>query len=99
MQHSGKIFIFLAKIKESILERTVLGMGNAFIALDFETANGKRTSICSVGMVKVVNNEIVESFYTLVNPFDYFSQTNIEVHGITPEDVIDAPSFEYVFPI
>ena len=98
MQHSGKIFIFLAKIKESILERTVLGMGNAF-ALDFETANGKRTSICSVGMVKVVNNEIVESFYTLVNPFDYFSQTNIEVHGITPEDVIDAPSFEYVFPI
>ena len=38
-----------------------------FIALDFETANGKRTSICSVGMVKVVNNEIVESFYTLVN--------------------------------
>ena len=26
MQHSGKIFIFLAKIKESILERTVLGM-------------------------------------------------------------------------
>lgn len=98
MQHSGKIFIFLAKIKESILERTVLGMGNAFIALDFETANGKRTSICSVGMVKVVNNEIVESFYTLVNPFDYFSQTNIEVHGITPEDVIDAPSFEYVFP-
>ena len=57
-----KIFIFLAKIKESILERTVLGMENAFIALDFETANGKRTSICSVGMVKVVNNEIVESF-------------------------------------
>ena len=43
-------------------------MENAFIALDFETANGKRTSICSVGMVKVVNNEIVESFYTLVNP-------------------------------
>ena len=93
-----KNIYILAKIKESILERTVLGMENAFIALDFETANGKRTSICSVGMVKVVNNEIVESFYTLVNPFDYFSQTNIEVHGITPEDVIDAPSFEYVFP-
>ena len=57
-----KNIYILAKIKESILERTVLGMGNAFIALDFETANGKRTSICSVGMVKVVNNEIVESF-------------------------------------
>ena len=35
---------------------------NAYIALDFETANGKRTSICSVGMVKVINHQITESF-------------------------------------
>ena len=28
---------------------------NSFIALDFETAN-KRTSICSVGIIKVVDN-------------------------------------------
>ena len=34
---------------------------NAFVALDFETANGKRTSICSVGMVKVIENQITES--------------------------------------
>ena len=60
---------------------------NAFVALDFETANGKRTSICSVGMVKVIDNQITESFHTLVNPFDYFTETNINVHGIHPEDV------------
>ncbi len=42
---------------------------NAFVALDFETANSKRTSICSVGMVKVIDNQITESFHTLVNPF------------------------------
>lgn len=71
---------------------------NSFIALDFETANKKRTSICSVGMVKVVDNEIVETFYTLVNPHDYFSETNIHVHGIHPEDVKDAPDFKEVFP-
>ena len=41
---------------------------NAFVALDFETANSKRTSICSVGMVKVIDNQITESFHTLVNP-------------------------------
>lgn len=46
-------------------------MENSFVALDFETANYKRTSICSVGMVKVVANEIVETFYTLVNPNDF----------------------------
>ena len=45
---------------------------NAFVAIDFETANGKRTSICSVGMVKVIENQITESFHTLVNPNDYF---------------------------
>lgn len=71
---------------------------NAFVALDFETANGKRTSICSVGMVKVVDNEIVETFYTLVNPKDYFSQQNIKVHGIHPEDVETAPDFNFVLP-
>lgn len=47
---------------------------NAFVALDFETANGKRTSICSVGMVKVIDNQITESFHTLINPQDYFSK-------------------------
>lgn len=47
---------------------------DAFVALDFETANGKRTSICSVGMVKVIDSQITETFHTLVNPQDYFSQ-------------------------
>ncbi|MCG1245032.1 3'-5' exonuclease [Staphylococcus epidermidis] len=71
---------------------------NAFVALDFETANSKRTSICSVGMVKVIDNQITESFHTLVNPFDYFTETNITVHGIHPEDVQDAPGFKHVYP-
>lgn len=70
----------------------------AFVALDFETANGKRTSICSVGMVKVIDSQITETFHTLVNPQDYFSQQNIKVHGIQPEDVENAPTFDYVFP-
>ncbi|EKU46844.1 3'-5' exonuclease [Staphylococcus massiliensis] len=69
-----------------------------FIALDFKTANYKRTSICSVGMVKIVDNELMESFYTLVNPNDYFSQNNIRVHGIRPKDVFNAPTFDVVFP-
>lgn len=71
---------------------------NSFVALDFETANYKRTSVCSVGMVKVVNHELTETFYTLVNPNDYFSPKNIDVHGIQPEDVLSAPDFKYVYP-
>ena len=73
-------------------------MENSFVALDFETANYKRTSICSVGMVKVVANEIVETFYTLVNPNDFFAARNIEVHGIQAKDVQHSPNFAYVYP-
>lgn len=71
---------------------------NSFIALDFETANGNPASICSVGMVKVIDNLMTETFYTLVNPETYFSTSNIKVHGIHADDVLDAPTFDTVYP-
>lgn len=71
---------------------------SSFVALDFETANGSPESICSVGMVKVVDHQITENFYTLVNPKDYFSKFNIKIHKIDPSDVEDAPTFDVVFP-
>lgn len=71
---------------------------DSFVALDFETANGNAASVCSVGMVKVVDNMMTETFYTLVNPETYFSKGNIAVHGIEADDVKDAPIFSEVFP-
>ena len=38
-----------------------------FAAIDFETANNERTSICSVGVVIVRNGEIADRFYSLVH--------------------------------
>lgn len=65
-----------------------------FVALDFETANAARNSACSLGMVKVVNDEIVKEWYELIKPptmqFDY---RNIAIHGITPKDVVDKRNF------
>lgn len=44
-----------------------------FAAIDFETANNERTSICSVGVVIVRNGEIADRFYSLVHPEpDYY---------------------------
>ena len=43
-------------------------------------------------------NIFTETFYTLVNPNDYFSQQNIAVHGIQPDDVQNAPDFAFVYP-
>ena len=35
---------------------------NSFVALDFETANKYRSSVCSIGLVFVENNEIVPDY-------------------------------------
>ena len=39
---------------------------NSFAAIDFETANFKRESVCSVGLVLVEEGEIVGSYYHLI---------------------------------
>jgi DNA polymerase III subunit epsilon len=65
-----------------------------FIAMDFETANYQRHSICSVGFVFVEDGEIVDSIYQLINPEEEFDNYNIDIHGITPNDVSHSPTFK-----
>jgi DNA polymerase-3 subunit epsilon len=67
-----------------------------FTAIDFETANGSSASPCAVGLVKVLEGQIVDTFSTLIKPpypNDWFATGNIGVHGIHPQDVIDAPNW------
>ena len=69
-----------------------------FAAIDFETANEQRTSVCSVGVVVVRGGEIIDRFYSLVRPEpEYYSYWNTRVHGLTLEDTADAPVFPYVW--
>ncbi|MFN5160128.1 MAG: 3'-5' exonuclease [Rhodoluna sp.] len=68
-----------------------------FTAIDFETANGSPSSPCAVGLVKVVDGKILDSYQSLIQPpypHDWFEPGNIKIHGITPNDVISAPSWE-----
>lgn len=69
-----------------------------FIALDFETANSSRASICSIGLVKVVNGLIQEEIHTYIDPEDKFTAFNTEIHGITEYMVQGAPTFETYWP-
>ena len=69
-----------------------------FAAIDFETANSKRSSVCSVGVVICRNGSIVEEIYEMIRPVpDYFSQACINVHGIRPRDVATADPFPAVW--
>lgn len=69
-----------------------------FAAIDFETANYCRSSVCSVGVVIVRNGMITDRFYSLIHPYpDYYNQNCVDVHGLTAEDTDDAPTFPEVW--
>ncbi len=68
------------------------------VALDVETPNGKVPAICQIGLVVAEAGEIVKTESILVNPETWFDGYNIQVHGITPMDVENAPTFSEVWP-
>ena len=69
-----------------------------FAAIDFETANGKRSSVCSVGIVIREENHVIDQVYSLIRPYpNYYTQWTTAVHGLTPEDTNEAPDFEEVW--
>lgn len=69
--------------------------------MDFETANGFRGSACAVGLIRVRDGEVVARDGWLMRPpaeFDHFDARNVQIHGILPEAVADAPRFAETYP-
>jgi len=70
-----------------------------FVAIDVETANADMASICQIGVAKYTDGKLSEEWTSLVNPEDFFDYINIDIHGITDEDVTDSPTFPEVINI
>ncbi len=69
-----------------------------FIALDFETANHQRGSVCEMGIAVVENGIITETRSWRIRPTpNWFHPGNIRIHGITAADVVDQPEFDIVW--
>ena len=69
-----------------------------FVALDVETANHDRGSICQVGVACVRPDNEIETWVTYVDPqTTRWVFTNI--HGITNAKVAGAPTFKQVLPV
>lgn len=69
----------------------------SFTAIDFETANSQRGSVCAVGLARVVSGEIVERASWLIKPpsgIDHFEPRNVGIHGIRAQDVVTALGWE-----
>ncbi|HEM3683591.1 TPA: 3'-5' exoribonuclease [Streptococcus suis] len=72
-------------------------MVHSYVALDVETANNFRRSICSIGLAKFIDGKISDTYYTLINPQEDFGWKQKQIHGITQEDVKDSPTFPEVY--
>lgn len=72
--------------------------GLNFIAIDFETATGRRASVCEAGICVVRDGRIVETRSWLVRPQDnMYSYWNMQIHGIRPNDTEQSPEFPEVW--
>jgi DNA polymerase-3 subunit epsilon len=66
------------------------------VALDVETANADMASICQIGIAKFAEGELVDEWSSLIDPEDYFDLINVNIHGISEEDVVGSPTFPEV---
>ncbi|MDR2468094.1 MAG: 3'-5' exonuclease [Spirochaetaceae bacterium] len=69
-----------------------------FVTIDFETAKYSPESACSIGMIKFKNGKAVDSFYSLIQPPELFIRPDFTaIHGLTVENVKNAPLFSQIW--
>ncbi|MFE6967069.1 3'-5' exonuclease [Agromyces sp. NPDC057679] len=71
----------------------------SFVAIDFETANPNRGSVCQIGVTKVIDGEVVKTASVFITPpvgRAWFAPANVAVHGIREHDVRGAPEWPAV---
>ena len=68
-----------------------------FTAIDVETSNADMSSICQIGIAQFENGVLINEWTSLIDPEDYFDPINESIHGISEEDIEDAPTFPEVF--
>lgn len=69
-----------------------------FAAIDFETANDSKSSICSIGLVIVENGIVIQSYHSLVKPYPFkIGYWQKKVHGIEINDLEDKKDFPEIW--
>lgn len=75
--------------------------GLDFVAIDFELANAKHSSICQIGLVKVRDGVLGKTHTHYVMPpagQQNFGQRQIAVHGITRRMIDGADGWDLMLP-
>jgi len=69
-----------------------------FVCVDVETANESYDSICQIGIATFADGKYLDGLVSFVNPDCEFLGINVSIHGISEDDVLDAPGFEALYP-
>ncbi|MGQ8366883.1 exonuclease domain-containing protein [Glaciecola sp. 1036] len=69
-----------------------------YVVVDIETTGGRANQhkITEIGMVKIINGEVVDQWQSLINPQRKISKFITQLTGIDDEMVSEAPVFEEV---
>ena len=71
-----------------------------FIAIDFETANADRASICQFGVTKVEQGNLISTRCGFVDCEMAFAPINVQIHGINEDKVHGQPKlYEVLVPL
>ena len=71
---------------------------DTYIVLDVETPNRHNNSISQIGLYLIENGNIVKNCCTLINPEDKFDQININLTGVDPSMISNAPKLNEYWP-
>lgn len=86
-------------VKIASLRRNTKGsILSDYVAIDVETTglNPRTSEIIQVSAVRFINQTPDQKFITYVRPRSYIPEEATEINGITDEDVVDAPRFEWI---
>ncbi len=69
-----------------------------YVVVDVETTGGQSSlhRITEVGMVKIINGEVVDEYHTLINPERHIPASITHLTGISNEMVAASPTFDAV---
>lgn len=71
---------------------------NRYVAIDFETMDTWRASVCAVGCAVFEDGKLVDKYYSLVCPpsknENYYC---VQTHGLKYKDVRNSPTFDEVW--
>jgi DNA polymerase III epsilon subunit-like protein len=79
----------------------VAAVAVSFSAIDVETANAQRASVCAIAVVHVNNGRVTGRHKWLAQPpagYQEFHGINVGIHGIHASDVANEPPFASVIP-